>query len=184
MQLYSFHVLVGLYSKSFNLGFSSIWTWNFQMYKLGFEKAEELEVKLTSFIDSYRKHQSVQFSSVTQSCLTRCDSMDFSLPNPLSITNSWSLPKLTTSQWCYPTISSSVVPFSSHLQSFPASGSFQMSQFFTSGGQSIGNSASTWVLPMNPQDGSPLGWTDWIILAVRVTLKILLQHYSSKASIL
>ena len=68
------------------------------------------------------------------------------------------------SQWCHLTISSSVVPFSSCLQSFPASGTFQMSQFFASGGQSIGVSASTWVLPMNIQDWSPLGWTGWISL--------------------
>ena len=63
------------------------------------------------------------------------------------------------SRWCHPTISSSVVPFSSRLQSFPASGSFQMSQFFTSGGQSIGVSASTSVLPVNIQDWFPLGLT-------------------------
>ena len=63
------------------------------------------------------------------------------------------------SRWCHPTILSAVVPFSSHLQSFPASGSFQMSQLFTSGGQSIGVSASTLVLPMNIQDWSPLGGT-------------------------
>ena len=68
------------------------------------------------------------------------------------------------SQWCHPTISSSVVPFSSCLQSFPASGSFPMSQFFTSGGQSIGASASTSVLPTNTQDQSPIGWTGWISL--------------------
>ena len=68
------------------------------------------------------------------------------------------------SQWCYPTISSSVVPFSSHLQSFPASGCFQMSQLFTSDGQSIGVSASASVLPMNIQDWFPLGWTGWISL--------------------
>ena len=67
-------------------------------------------------------------------------------------------------QWCHPTISSSVVPFSSCLQSFPASGSFQMSQLFASGGQSIGISASTSVLPMNIQDWFPLGWTGWISL--------------------
>ena len=67
-------------------------------------------------------------------------------------------------QWFHPTISSSVVPFSSHLQSFPASGSFQMSKLFASGGQSIGVSASTSVLPINTQDWSPLGWTDWISL--------------------
>ena len=62
------------------------------------------------------------------------------------------------SWWCHPTISSSVIPFSSSLQFFPASGSFAMSQFFTSGGQSIGVSASTSVLPMKTQDWSPLGW--------------------------
>ena len=69
-----------------------------------------------------------------------------------------------SSRWYHPTISSSVVPFSSCPQSFPASGSFQMSQLFASGGQSIGVSASTSVLPMNNQDWSPLGWTGWISL--------------------
>ena len=67
-------------------------------------------------------------------------------------------------QWCHPTISSSVVPFSSCLQSFPASKSFPMSQFFTSGGQSIRVSASASVLPVNFQDWFPLGWTGWISL--------------------
>ena len=69
-----------------------------------------------------------------------------------------------SSWWCHPTISSSVVPFSSRLQSFPASGSFQMSQFFASGGQSVGVSASTSVLPMNIQNWFPLGWIGWISL--------------------
>ena len=68
------------------------------------------------------------------------------------------------SLWCHPTISSSVIPFSSCPQSFPASGSFQVSQLFTSGGQSIGVSASASVLTMNTQDWSPLGWTGWISL--------------------
>ena len=68
------------------------------------------------------------------------------------------------SQWCHPTISSSVVPFSSSFQSFPVSGSFQMSWFFASGGQRIGVSASASVLPMNIQDWFPLGWTGWISL--------------------
>ena len=68
------------------------------------------------------------------------------------------------SRWCHPTISSSVVPFSFHLQSFPASGSFPMSQFFTSGGRSIGVSTSASLLSMNIQDWSPLGWTGWISL--------------------
>ena len=68
------------------------------------------------------------------------------------------------SQWCHPTISSSVVPFSSCLQSFLASGAFQMSQLFISGGQSIGASASASVLPVNTQDWFSLGWTGWIFL--------------------
>ena len=68
------------------------------------------------------------------------------------------------SRWCHPTTSCSVIPFSSCLQSFPTSGSFQMSQLFTSGGQNIGVLASTLVLPMNTQDRFPLGWTDSISL--------------------
>ena len=79
-------------------------------------------------------------------------------PSPGVCSNSCPL-----SQWCHPTISSSVVPFSC-LQSFPASGSFLMSQLFASGGQSIGASASASVLPMNFQDWFPLGWTGWISL--------------------
>ena len=80
-------------------------------------------------------------------------------PTPGACSNSCPL-----SQWCHPTISSSVVPFSSCLQFFPASRSFQMNQFFTSGSQSIGVSISTSVLPMNIQDWFPLGWTSWISL--------------------
>ena len=68
------------------------------------------------------------------------------------------------SRWCHPTISSSAVPFFSCLLSFPASGSFQMSLLFASGGQSIGASASASVLPVNIQDWSPVGWTGWISL--------------------
>ena len=82
------------------------------------------------------------------------------------------------SQWCHPTISSSVIPFSSRLRSFPASGSFPMSQFFTLGGQSTGVSASASVLPMNIQDWFPLGWTGWISLQSN-TLKSLLQQHNS-----
>ena len=89
------------------------------------------------------------------------------------------------SQWCHPTISSSVVPFSSCPQSIPASGSFQMSQLFPSGGQSIGVSASTSVLPMNTQDWYPLQWTGWISLQSKVLSRVFfLQHHSSKASII
>ena len=104
---------------------------------------------------------SVLFSSVAQSCLTLCHPMDCSMPGfpvhhqlPELAQTSW-----PTSQWCHPTISSSVILFSSCLQAFPASGSFPMGQFFASDGQSIGVSASASVLPMSTQDWSPLGWT-------------------------
>ena len=80
-------------------------------------------------------------------------------PTPGAYLNSCPL-----SRWCHPTISSSVVPFSSCLHSFPASGSFPVSEFFASGGQSIGVSASASVLPKNIQDWFPLGWTGWISL--------------------
>ena len=84
------------------------------------------------------------------------------------------------SQWCHPTISSSVIPFFSHFQSFPASGSFPMSQFFTSGEQSIFS-----ISPSNEYSGLISFRMDWLdLLAVQGTLKSLLQHYSSKASIL
>ena len=83
-------------------------------------------------------------------------------------------------QWCHPTISFSVVPFSSCPQSFPASESFPMSQLFAWGGQSIGVSASTSVLPMNTQDWSPLGWTGWISLQSKGLSRV--QYHSSKAS--
>ena len=82
-------------------------------------------------------------------------------PSPTPGVHSDSRP---SSRWYHPTISSSVIPFSSHVQSFPASGFFQMSQHFASGGQSIGVSASAPVLPINIQDWSPLGWTGWISL--------------------
>ena len=97
-------------------------------------------------------------------------------PSPTSGAYSNSCP---LSQWFHPTISYSVIPFSFHLQSFSTLGSFQMSQFFTSGGQSIGVSASASVLPMNIQDWFPLGWTGWISLLSKG-----LQHHSSKASVL
>ena len=100
-------------------------------------------------------------------------------PAPRAYSNSCPL-----SRWCHPTISCSVVPFSSRPQSFPASGSFPMSWFFTSGGHSIGISASLSVLTMSIQDWFPLGWTGWISLQSKGLLKSLLQHHSSKASFL
>ena len=104
------------------------------------------------------------------------------LPCPLSFprvcSNSFPL-----SQWCHPAISSSVVPFSYCPQSLPASESFPMNQHFAWGGQNIGVSTLASFLPKNTQDWSPLEWTGWIF-AVQGTLKSLLQHHSSKASIL
>ena len=103
--------------------------------------------------------------SVAQSCPTlqpqrmqAARQLPCPLPSPGACSNSCPL-----SEWCHPTISSPVVPFSCP-QSFPASVSFQTSQLFASGGQSIGVSASTSVLPMNTQHWSPLGWTGWISL--------------------
>ena len=87
-------------------------------------------------------------------------------------------------QWCYPATSSSVVPFSSCPQSLPASESFPVSQLFVWGGQSIGVSALASVLPKNTQDWCRLEWSGWISLTVQGTLKSLLQHHSSKATIL
>ena len=110
---------------------------------------------------------SVQFSPVAQSCPTLCDPMDYSTPG-LPVHHQ--LPKFTQTyaHWVgdviHPTISSSVIPFSSCLQSFQASASFPMSQFCASGGQNIGVSALVSVLPVNIQDWFPLGWTGWISL--------------------
>ena len=123
---------------------------------------------------------SVQFSSIAQSFPTLCNPMVCSTSGFLV---HYQLPELTqihvhcVSDAIQPSISSSIIPFSSHPQSFSASGSFPMSRFFASGSQSIGVSASASVLPMNIQD-----WLD--LLAVQGTLKSLLQHHSSKASIL
>ena len=112
---------------------------------------------------------SFTFSSVLFSCSVLSDSLrphglqhtrpPCPSPTPRAYSNSCSL-----SQWCHPTISSSVIPFSSCLQSFPASGSFQISRLFTSGGPSIGVSASASVLPMDIQDWFPSEWTGWISL--------------------
>ena len=101
-----------------------------------------------------------------QLCLTLCNPLEFNKPDfhvhhpmPRAFSNS-----CPSRRWCHPTVSSSVVSFSSCLQSFPATGSFQMSQFFTSCGQSIGASALASVHPMNIQDWFSLGWTGWISL--------------------
>ena len=116
---------------------------------------------------------SIHFSSVAQWCPTLCDPHESQharppCPSPTPRVHSDSCPSSPSWQpWCHLAISSSVIPFSSCPQSLPASGSFPMSQLFAWGGQNIGVSASTSVLPMNTQDQSPLGWTGWIPLQSR-----------------
>ena len=135
-----------------------------------FENLEDVFVKVPNlgsgsiWVQNYPLHVEVQFSCSfvsdslwsygVQHARTPCAS-----PTPEACSDS-----CPSSWWCHPTILSSVVPFSSRLQSFPASESFPMSWFFASGGQSIGVSASASVLPMNTQDWFPLGWTGWISL--------------------
>ena len=112
----------------------------------------------------WKSLSSVQIShSVMSNCL-QCHEPQHIRPPCLSPTPAVHPNPCPLSRWCRPTISSSVIPFSSCPRSFPASGSFQMSQLFAWGGQSTGVSASASVLPMNTQDWSPLGWTGWISL--------------------
>ena len=121
----------------------------------------------TKMSHQYPWRPSVQFSSVAQSCPTLCNPMNCSMPG-LPVHHQ--LPEFTQTyvHWVGDPIQPShpLVPFSSCLQSYSASWSFQMSQLFASGGQRIGVSASTSVLPMNIQDWSPLGWTGWIFLTL------------------
>ena len=123
---------------------------------------------------------SVEFSSVTQSCPTlQPHGLQHArppCPSPTPRVFSISCP---LSRWCPSTISSSVVPFSSHFQSFPASASSQISQYFASGGQSTRVSASASVLPMNIQDWFPLGWTSWISLLLKGLKSPLQQQFKS-----
>ena len=131
-------------NKSFSLGFSeegTIW------FKKRCQQHSSVQFSRSVMSDSLRPHE-------PQHARPSCPSLTPRVhPNPCPL--SW---------WCHPTISSSIVPFSSCPQSFPASGSFPMSQLFASGGQRIGVSASTTVPPMNTQDWSPLGWTGWTSL--------------------
>ena len=139
---------------------------------------------ITFFVDVFYQFSSVQsLSHVQLFVIPWTAACQASLP----ITNFWNSLKLmyiASSQWCHPAISNSVIPFSSCLQSFPASGSFPRSQFFASGGQSIRVSALASVLPKNMLDRFPLGLTGFDLLAVQGTLKSLLQYHSSKPSIL
>ena len=135
------------------------------LYQLNYQGSPQYKFRLIVIEKSYKfsplvsqttfqllnSHMWLQFSSVTQSCLTLCDPMNCSMPDlPVHHQPPGVYPNSSPLSWWYhPTISSSVVPFSSCPQSFPASGSFQMSQLFKSGNQGIGVSASTSVLPMN-----------------------------------
>ena len=111
------------------------------------------------FLHYFWSLKETRFSSVAQSCPTLCDPMNHSTSSPGVHSDSH-----PSSQWCHPTISSSVVPFSSCPQSLPASGPFPMSQLFTWVGQSTGVSALASFLPKKSQDWSPSEWTGWISL--------------------
>ena len=141
--------------------------WEYQKWRLSFS-CHRLSPAVYKYNDGFLKiHPS--FSSVQFNCSVVSDSLQphglqhakppCPAPTPRACSNS-----CPSYPWCHPTIKSSVIPFSPLLQSFPASGSFPMSQFFTSGGQSIGVSTSTSVLPMNIQSWFPLGLTAWISL--------------------
>ena len=134
--------------------------WIKNMFTIGFR----VYVQLVLPTIVYQYVSSVQFSCSVMSNSLRLHRLQHARPpcpspTPRAYSNSRSL-----SRWCHPTISSSVIPVSYCLQSFLASGSFPMSQFFTSSGRSIGASASASVLPMNIQDWFPLGWTQYVAL--------------------
>ena len=148
----------------------NVWSINEIIHFKPFHRVHHVERKVSKATRrAWKRVRNDQISSVKFSCSVVSDSLRpqrlqhtrLPCPSPTPRTCSNSCP---WSRWCHPTISSSVIPFSSHLQSFPASGSFPMSQFFTSGGQSIGVSASTSVFPMNIQDWFPLGSTGLISL--------------------
>ena len=147
-----------------------IWEWynyGISLDTITWVKKRRISYRVRNYIQCFfrtmKHHPTIcQFSSVPQLCLTLCNPLDCSMPgfpvHPRACSNSCPL-----SQWYHPTISSSVVPFSC-LQSFPASGSFPLSQLFASGSQSTEVSASASVLPVNIQDWFPLGLTGLISL--------------------
>ena len=166
-------------SKIPNFSLLEYWKFNFQRcFSAESEKVVSISIfALVTKKVKWGKHSkkgasgssSVQFISVQLSCSVGSDSLRPHewqhtrppCPSPTPGVHSNSCP---SSWWCYPAISSSVIPFSSCPQSFPISGSFKMSQLFAWRGQSTGVSASASFLPMNTQDWSPLGWTGWISL--------------------
>ena len=165
---------------------SVLFSWSFCLYKYQYKYHSALMIRVTIFNDINYFFLFAVFCfitygccccSVVQLCLTLCRPMDCSMPgfpvldhlSPKICSNSCPM-----SQWCHPTILSSVIPFSSCLQSFPATGSFLINQLFASGGQSIGASASTSasVLPMNIQDWFPLGLTGLISLQSKALSRV------------
>ena len=149
---------------------------NWCFWTVVLEKTLESPLDYKEIKPVHPKGRSVQFSRSVMSNFLRPQESQHTRPTCLAPSPGVYSDSRPSSPWCHPAISSSVVPFSFSLQSFPASGAFPVSHFFTSGGQSIGVSASASVLPMNIQD--------WFPLIVQGTLKSLLQHYSLKASIL
>ena len=154
----------------------SLWYWIHKPNRLKMKETQTQHPEIDTFVScnrglfclslllALRKKNSIQFShSVMSDSLQPYGLQHSRLPCPSPTPRAYSN-SCPSSQWYHPTISSSVIPFSSCLQSFPASGSFLVSQFFTSGGQSIGVSASASVLPMNTQDWFPLGLIGWISL--------------------
>ena len=165
----------------FHVNHSGCFIASMYVYTHGFMFSKTFNKHLCfGYYDHFQLHKVVQFSSSVVSDSLWPHGLQHTRPPCPSPTPGVYSNSCLSSQWCHPTISSSVVPFSSLLQSFPASGSFLRSQLFASGGQNIGASAS--VLPMSIQDWFPLGLTD--LLVVQGTLKSLLQHHSSKALIL
>ena len=138
--------------------------WNYDHWQFALEPPKSKIASEAALIKTIIqvKLSSVQFSRSVMSNSLQPQGLQHARPPCPSTTPRVYSNSCLLSWWCHPTISFSVIPFSSCLQSFPASMSFLVSQFFTSGGQSIGVSASTSVLPMNIQDWFPLGWTGWI----------------------
>ena len=141
-----------------NVDSPSLTTWTLQ----SFSPLQCIRHKTSIFFNSVLS--SVQFSRSVVSDSSQPYELQHARPLCLTPTAGVHPNPCPLSQWCHTAISSSVIPFSSCPQSFPASGSFPVSQLFSSGGQRIGVSASTSVLPINTQDWSPLGWTGWISL--------------------
>ena len=147
-----------------------VWKWVKTMIRLSSQRTSAVVVII------FNMYCTVEFSHSVVSNSLRPHEPQHARPPCLSPTPRVYPNSCPLSWWCHLTISSSVVPFSSSLQSFPTSGSFQMSQHFASDGQNIGVSASTSVLPMNTQDWFPLGWTGWISLQSKGLSRVFSKH--------